>query len=329
MYEIIEYNKQYNHLIYQEYQKFVREENFFYEESESEFSKKLFENSLFQEEGTFIALKNQNVIGFISGLVRDIDINNPNGSGFIHTLFVNKNFRRQGIGSHLLEKVEQYFKSKNMKSSRWVFLSNINWVWNIPYYSGHIHPGAPCVRINTEHYFFLLHHGYVINSIHEGFHLPLSEYELNSEVIKRIEKNEVDGYLIEEYDSAKHYGLEEFCKKIETSNIGFANTIRSNLKKEKPNPFLVATHNGKVVGWTGAMYNESSGRGHFDGIIVDPDERKRGLGKILFCKLCYWSKNNGSKYMTLFTGLDNPARYIYFYAGFKIAQTFADMKKPL
>ena len=31
--------------------------------------------------------------------------------------------------------------------------------------------------------------------------------------------------------------------------------------------------------------------------------------------------------MTFFTGLDNPARYIYLSAGFKIAQSFADMKK--
>ncbi|MFR5892303.1 MAG: hypothetical protein ACLUG4_07560 [Bacilli bacterium] len=33
--------------------------------------------------------------------------------------------------------------------------------------------------------------------------------------------------------------------------------------------------------------------------------------------------------MTFFTGLDNPARYIYLFAGFKIAQSFADMKKIL
>ena len=31
--------------------------------------------------------------------------------------------------------------------------------------------------------------------------------------------------------------------------------------------------------------------------------------------------------MTFFTGLDNPARRIYLFVGFKIAQSFADMKK--
>lgn len=77
------------------------------------------------------------------------------------------------------------------------------------------------------------------------------------------------------------------------------------------------------------MYNEPTGRGHLDGICVDPETRGGGLGKALFCMLCEYSKHNGAKYMTFFTGLDNPARRIYLFAGFKIAQSFADMKKDL
>ena len=77
------------------------------------------------------------------------------------------------------------------------------------------------------------------------------------------------------------------------------------------------------------MYVEETGRGHLDGICVDPDTRGGGLGKALFCNLCDYLKRIGSSYMTFFTGLDNPARRIYLFAGFKIAQSFADMKKDL
>ena len=325
MYQVVAYEQKFNKEIYDQFVEFVREENFFLEVSYEEFCSKLFNNSLFQAEGTFVALKENKVVGFISGLVRPGDVNNANACGFIHTLFVNKNLRRQGIGSSLLLKVEEYFKEQGVGGSRWVFVSNINWAWNIPHYPGHLHPGAPCVRINTEHYFFLLHKGYVINSIHEGFHLPLAEYELPEKVVKKMEENAKEGYTVEVYDPEKHYGIEEFCDAI--NNPGFAHSIRYNLAKEKPLPFMVAAHNGKVCGWTGAMYNESTGRGHLDGICVDPNERSRGLGRALFCYLCHWSKLNGSSYMTFFTGLDNPARYIYLGAGFKIAQTFADMKK--
>ena len=77
------------------------------------------------------------------------------------------------------------------------------------------------------------------------------------------------------------------------------------------------------------MYTEPSGRAHFDGIATDPNVRGVGLGKALFCTLCQYSKEHGSKFMTFFTGLDNLARNIYLYAGFKIVQTFAIMKKEL
>ena len=76
MYQVIKYDKKYNKEVYQEFVEFVREENFFYEASEAEFNSKLFNNPQFQEEGTFIALDGEKVVGFISGLVRDMDLGN-------------------------------------------------------------------------------------------------------------------------------------------------------------------------------------------------------------------------------------------------------------
>ena len=75
------------------------------------------------------------------------------------------------------------------------------------------------------------------------------------------------------------------------------------------------------------MWNEESGRGHFDGIAILERVRGRGLGKALFSLLAYHSKLNGAKFMTFYTGLTNHARYIYMKAGFKIVQSYAIMKK--
>ncbi len=325
--EFIKFNSSYEKQIYSLYKEFRDEEDFFVDMNEEQFINHLFKNPNFQAEGTFLAIDEDKLVGIGSALVNSRDDNNPKASGYIHTFIVKKEYRRQGIGSKLLELCEQYIKEKGRSSVRLVFLSPINWAWYIPHTDHHMHPGTPAIRINSDMYIFLYHHGYFVNSIHEGFHLPLSEYELPSKVAEKMEENKKRGLFVEIYDPNKHYGVEDFCKKIEVSNAGFANAIRYNLNREKPYPFLCANENGRMVGWTGAMYNEQSGRGHFDGIIVDEDIRGAGLGKALFCYLCYQSKLNGAQYMTFFTGLDNPARYIYLSAGFKIAQSFADMKK--
>lgn len=83
------------------------------------------------------------------------------------------------------------------------------------------------------------------------------------------------------------------------------------------------------VGWTGAMWNEKSGRGHFDGIAILEEVRGRGLGKALFSMLAYYNKIHGAKFMTFYTGLNNHARYIYKGAGFKIIMSYASMGKNL
>ena len=47
------------------------------------------------------------LLGIGGALVRSMDDNNPNASGYIHTFIVKKEYRRQGIGSKLLELCEQ------------------------------------------------------------------------------------------------------------------------------------------------------------------------------------------------------------------------------
>ena len=315
------------HDVYNLFYEVICEEDFFKKISFDEFNHILFLNKFFKKEGTFLAYDYNTLVGFISANVRDMDKGNEKAAGYLNTIMVKKEHRRQGIGKTLLNMAEEYIKEEGMKYSRFVFLSQINYPWYIPHSDHHEHPGAPAVRINSELYFFLLHNHYYINSIHEGFHLPLAEYEMPKSVVERMEKNKKEGFTVEVYDETKHFGVEEFCNKID--NPGFAGAIRNNLKREKSYPFLIAAHNGQMVGWTGPMYNEPTGRGHLDGICVDPETRGGGLGKALFCMLCEYSKHNGAKYMTFFTGLDNPARRIYLFAGFKIAQSFADMKKDL
>lgn len=328
--EYITYSDNYNKQMYELFCDFQKEENFYMEHTYEAFLDRLVNNPAFQKEGTFLCVEDGKLLGFASGLVRSADLENPKASGYIHTFIVKKEYRRQGIGSKLLSLVEDYFKSLGKTSSRLVFLSPINWPWYIPHTDKHMHPGCPAVKINSEFYIFLYHHGYYVNSIHEGFHLNLSEYSLPEKVKLKMAANEKEGLTVELYDPNKHFGVREFAEEVrQDGNPGFAYSIEYNLNREKPYPFVVAADHGRVCGWTGSIYTEASGRGHLDGITVSTKIRGKGLGTGVFARLCTESKKNGAKYMTFFTGLDNPARYIYLGAGFKIACSFADMKKNL
>ena len=328
MIKYVNYDPKYNKDIHKLHCDLCDEEVFFVKMSYEQFEGHMFRSSGFQPEGTFLALDDDKVVGVASANIRKSDDGNPNASGFLHTIIVNKDYRLRGIGSELLKMCEKYVKDAGRGSMRFVFLGGVNWPWYIPNTDHHMHPGMPCARINSPFYLFLYHHRYVVNSIHEGFHLPLSEYEMPEEVKEKFRVNKEKGLTVEVYDPKRHTGVYEFADIIEADgNPGFAHSIRYNLQREKPYPFVVALHDNKVCGWTGAMYVESTGRGHLDGITVAPNERKAGLGKMLFCKLCEELKKMGATYMTFFTGLDNPARYMYIGAGFFVATSFADMKK--
>lgn len=279
----------------------------------------------FSFEGFFGAFIEDELIGYSLGLIRQQTIKNENSPGYLNVVVVSKKHRKNGIGSKLVEKVEEFIKSKGKKS---IMASNylpLCYSWFIPNYPGHDHPCAPGIRVNSEEYFFLLHRGYCAVGFEDAFHLPLAEYEISPSIQKILDKNLEEGIKIEFFDENKHTGLQEFYDDINA--IDFEKCIRANLLLEKPFPFLIISKDDKVKGWTGALWNEKSGRGHFDGIIISESVRGRGLGKALFSMLAYQSKLNGAKFMTFYTGLNNHARYIYMGAGFKIVQSYALMKK--
>ena len=77
------------------------------------------------------------------------------------------------------------------------------------------------------------------------------------------------------------------------------------------------------------VYPEPTGRGFFAGIGIAPQYQHRHLGKLLFFRLCAEEKRAGAVYMSLFTGVANPARRIYESAGFTSVRTFGVLLKTL
>lgn len=305
----------------------VTEQYFLKPMSYEQFTEKLLNNPDFSFDCVFGIKENDQLIAFCIGYIRQAYKENVNIPGYVNMIMVKKEYRKQGIGSSLLTRLEEYFKANNRKFAQASYFLPSCYEWYIPNTNNHDHPCAPGIRINSDEYFFLIHRGYDVSSQADAFHLDLSDYEISPSIQKILDENEKEGITIELYDPNKHYGMDEFYKELNIYD--FEKVIRSNLELEEPYPFLVVALNNKIVGWTGAMWNEASGRGHFDGIAILESVRGKGLGKALFSLLGYYNKKGGAKFMTFYTGLNNHARYIYMGAGFKIIQSFALMKKPL
>lgn len=300
-------------------------DGFFKPLTNKDFKERFVNDVDFDFAGCFGAFDGELLVGYAIGIIRNQTKANPSAPGYLNTLVVRKKYRNLGIGDTLINKVEEFVKAAGRKSILACGYLPLCYSWYVPNFPGHDHPCAPGIRVNSDEYFFLLHHRYQAVGFEDAFHLNLSDYEISPSIKKILDENKKDGLLIEFYQPDKHFGLDEFYEDIDA--IDFTKCIKANLALDKPNPFLVISENGKVKGWTGALWNEPSGRGHFDGIIISVSVRGRGLGKALFSMLAFESKNNGAKFMTFYTGLNNHARYIYMGAGFKIVQTYALMKK--
>ena len=292
------------------------------------FIHKFINNPYFTFEGTFVAELDGKIVGFANGLCKNDDKAPDQTPGYVTCVAVDKPYQRQGIGSKLLMAVESYLKEQGKVVIRLLFFNPINLEWIVPNTIDHDHPNAPAVPFNSPFYFLLMANGYNVGGQQQdAYHLNITDYELPKKVVDKNNENAKDGYTIEVYDANKHFGFKELFEALH--NPGWYEATMNNLAKETPDPMLVVQKDGEILGWTGPLFVQESGRGYFAGIGVHPNTQGRGLGKSLFCQLVYQSKLNGARFMTLFTGSENPARNIYLYAGFKIVQSFAILKKDL
>lgn len=305
----------------------VTEEYFFKTMNYLEYEEKLLTNSDFSYDGVEVVYNNNELIAFSIGYLRKKYLNNPEVAGVVNAIIVKKEYRKQGIGTRLLKNLEIYFKKNGRNKIAATYFLPSCYSWYIPNTDNHDHPCAPGIRINSNEYFFYLHRGYEPYGYQDAFHLDLPKYEISESIKQILDANKKDGITIELYDPQKHYGIDEFYRELNIYD--FEKVIRANLELEKTYPFLVVSKDNRIVGWTGAMWNEPSGRGHFDGIAILEEVRGRGLGKALFSMLAYYNKMHGAKFMTFYTGLTNHARYIYMGAGFKIIMSYASMEKKL
>jgi len=295
--------------------------------TKASFQSKFLDNPFYDPDGSLVVTEKGKIIGFGNATYNHQGKEPSQTPGYITCIAVDKDHWRRGIGSLILRELERFLKDKGKTYVRNLFFNPINLEWLVPGTKNHEHPGAPAVPFNTPYYFLLMANGYNVNGQQDAYHLDLSRFQLHDDVKKKMEENEKNGFTITFYDSSLHHGFDELFDGLQ--NEGWRNVVKNNLAKDHPDPILIAQKDGEILGWTGPVFTQPSGRGYLGGIGVHPKAQGHGLGKSLFCMLCQKSKENNATFMTLFTGSDNKAREIYLYAGMKIVQSFVALRKEL
>lgn len=293
-----------------------------YKELDANSFKEIFSgNRYFKQANTFV-LDNDGVKGFACGCTGD-DLPLGDKSGYITCIVLDSEYENQEYFRLLLEQLETSFLDQGKKQAEVLFFNPMLLPWYIPGTPKHEHNNAPGVFAGSFSHKELLENGYAERTRECAMYLELSKFMIPESILEKETKAKAAGYEVTLFDNSKHGGIEEMLK-------GFDNILwQKEISKctREGIPVVIAARDGKAVGFAGPVIRQDSGRGYFAGIGVNPEHEGHGLGSILFFKLCEAFIKVGADYMSLYTGIENPAINIYKKAGFKKVMEFAVMRK--
>ena len=299
---------------------------------------------------SMVAEENDQIVGFINGVAKKVFLGgetNESTPGYLTCVFVKKEYRGCGIGRALVNALGEAFRA----CGKTVYACNgnnpINLDWRIPGTPGHDHNNAPGVDEDCAGFGFLQAMGFEPLHREVAMYLDLATYEPWTELDARREKLRAEGietgiydalHLDYDYDTMCDGVGSEYWRSVLKTEIachkqGVPNTDIRFIPNAKvpagPRPIIAATCNGQIVGFTGPVDKQLSGRGWFSGICTDPRFERRGIASVLFNILMQEFVKEGAAFSTLFTGDDNHAQKIYRNAGFRVVRCFNIMRKKI
>ncbi|MBT3342319.1 MAG: GNAT family N-acetyltransferase [Gemmatimonadetes bacterium] len=278
----------------------------------------------------FVAEVNGHVVGWISGIAKKVFLpkeTHQNTPGFLTVLFVDAGHRRQGIGTALLKTLKAAFRQDGKQRLACLPTNPIDLGWTIPDTPGHDHNNAPGVDLDGPLHPFLQSAGFADGAVEVAMYLDLSRYEWAPAVSQLQEKLLAEGIQTGRYNTSLNCNFDRMCDRVGSEY--WRSVLQEETAKPDPRPILAAIHEGYIVGFTGPVDKEASGRGWFTGICTDPEFEQRGIATVLFNLLMQEFVEVGAQFSTLFTGDSNHAQRLYARTGFDVRRRFVMMQQEL
>lgn len=280
-------------------------------------------NPYFSPEYAFVLEEGDALAGFACGCAGD---GLPQGKtrGYFTCLLLDRSHETAEWASALLSALEDAFRRAGKTQLAANFFNPMRLPWIVPGTPGHQHNNCPGIAEDLPLCRWMTEGGWSVRAVECAMYLDLTRFAMPDWTAERAEKLAAEGYAVEWYQPGRHRGLVEMVRSM--GNPMWDAEIPEAAEQIN---MLVAVHDGEVVGFTGPVYPEPTGRGYFAGIAVAGAHEGRGLGTLLFYRLCQAEKEAGGAYMSLFTGSGNHAQKIYLGAGFQVRRRFSVMTKEL
>lgn len=292
--------------------------------TQEKFRPLLLEHPEFSAGFTFVLEQEGLVLGFINGCAGD-HIADGAPTGYISCLILAEEADTPQNTALLVGALEDAFRKAGRTHSTVSYFNPIRLPWVIPGTVNDQHNNLPGVAVDLPLYERMCALGYRDTDRECALYYPLADHTTPDWVEEKAARMAARGYTVARYDPRIHQGLDEMVESLHntmwSAEVPAAGRAGMDL--------LVGLEGNVCAGFTGPVYPEETGRGYLAGVAVGPQYEGNGLGTLLFYRLLQREKEVGSRYMSIFTGVNNHARFIYLNAGFRVVRTFAVMRKEL
>lgn len=258
----------------------------------------------------YVYVENTRIVGFILASKRKfpyLERGLEPEKGWINVLFVDKTYRRRGIGTSLLKTAE---KQLIHLGARILILASYSPNYFFAGLDGKNYP---------ESVEFFKRHGYLPHEKHYSMGRNLHGYRISEQTAQKKQLAENKGYTFLPFRYEYSMELLEFLK--DEFGGGWKRNALTAMQKYKAEErlFLVLNPKGKICGCANRAIDDNEMR--FGPIGIAQDERNHGLGSILLECAMYEMAQKGI-YRMFFLTTDEPGKRYYERMGLEVIRTF-------